>query len=72
MGSDVIKAITMGAQEDRGEHDASFLSENEWAADVYDAFVFGGSETADYLWTFVELVFRGRLSDTEVTLGLSG
>jgi hypothetical protein len=35
-GSDVIKAIAMGAQGVLGEHDASLLFENERAADVYD------------------------------------
>jgi isopentenyl diphosphate isomerase/L-lactate dehydrogenase-like FMN-dependent dehydrogenase len=41
-GSDVIKAIAMGAQGVLGEHDVCIYLENEWAADAYDAIVLGG------------------------------
>ena len=52
-GSDVIKAIAMGAQGVLGEHDVCLLFENKWAAYAYHAIVLGSSGAADHVWTYL-------------------
>jgi hypothetical protein len=77
-GSDVIKAIAMGAQGVLGEHGSSLLLfGNKWLPTVMALFLvivgrpimyglaLGGGEG-------VERVLRGLLADSEVTLSLSG